>query len=178
MRRLVLVVLLAIAARVLPAQSCTTSGINGNGTTRTCTVSRSTPNPTSYTNPMLLELNVSGSTNNGMMTHADYAAGRSPAMAMTLSVRGNRSWVVTASGPATWTGVGPIARLNKPVSDLQWSLSSAGAGTPLSVTPATVFSGDAGPGVSRTIYWYTLLSWTGDPPGEYNIEVTLTLTAP
>lgn len=178
MRRFALLVMLAVVARLLPAQSCTTSGISGSGTTRTCNFTRSTPNPTSYTNPMLLELSVSGSTNNGMMTQADYLAGRSPAMAMTLYVRGNRTWVVTASGPATWTGVGPIARLDKPVSDLHWSLSSTGGGTPLSVTPATVFSGDPGSGVSRTLYWYTLLSWSGDPPGAYNIEVTLTLTAP
>jgi hypothetical protein len=178
MKRLFLLALALLAARVLPAQSCTTSSFNDADVTRTCTITRSTPNPTSYTNPMLLEMNVSGSTNNGMMTQADYLAGRSPAMAMTLFVRGNRSWVVTASGPATWTGVGPIARPDKPVSDLQWSLSSTGSGTPLSVAPVTVFSGDAGPGVSRTLYWYTLLSWTGDPPGQYNIEVTLTLTAP
>ena len=178
MKRFAVIVLLVLVAPVLPAQSCTTSGINGNGSSRNCTITRSTPNPTSYTNPMLLELNVSGSTNNGMMTLADYLAGRSPAMAMTLYVRGNRSWVVTASGPATWTGVGPIARLDKPVSDLRWALSSTGSGTPLAVTPATVFSGEPGAGVSRTLYWHTLLAWTGDPPGAYNIEVTLTLTAP
>jgi hypothetical protein len=64
------------------------------------------------------------------------------------------------------------------VSDLRWSLTAAGSGTPLAVTPATVFSGEAGELVSRTLYWFTQLSWTGDPPGTYGIEVTLTLTAP
>ena len=97
---------------------------------------------------------------------------------MTLSVRGNRPWVVTASGPATWTATGSTARTNKPASDLRWSTTTTGSGTGLSVTPATVFSGNAGDTVSRTLYWWTQLSWTGDPPGAYSIEVTLTLTAP
>lgn len=179
MRRWLLVALALLAAQSLQAQgSCTTSGVGSSGTTRSCNFTRSAPNPTSYTNPMLLELNVSGSTSNGAMTLADYESGRSPSMAMTLFVRGNRTWVVTASGPATWTGVGPVARQNKPVSDLRWSLSTTGSGTPLSVTPATVFSGNPGSGVSRTLFWFTQLSWNGDPPGAYNIEVTLTLTAP
>lgn len=172
------VLALVIASRGVAAQSCTTSSINDEGITRTCAVSVGTPNPTSYTNPMLLELSVVSAATNATMTLADYNAGRSPAMAMTLFVRGNRSWVVTASGPATWTGVGPIARSDKPVSDLHWSRSPSGAGTPLAVVPTTVFSGDAGAGASQTLYWFTQLSWTGDPPGQYDIEVTLTLTAP
>jgi hypothetical protein len=177
MKRLLVALSLLIAAAPLEAQ-CNTSGISGSGTTRSCNFTISAPNPTSYTNPMLLDLTVSTGTSSATMTQADYLAGRSPSMAMTLSVRGNRTWAVTASGPATWTGTGPEARANKPVSDLRWSLTPNGSGTPLAVAPATVFTGDAGELVSRTLYWFTQLSWTGDPPGQYAIEVTLTLTAP
>lgn len=177
MKRLFLLVSLLLASVPLEAQ-CNTSGISGSGTTRSCTFTIGAPNPTSYTNPMLLDLTVSAATSSTTMTQADYLAGRSPAMAMTLSVRGNRPWAVTASGPATWTGTGPEARANKPVSDLRWSLSSTGSGTPLAVAPVTVFTGEAGELTSRTLYWFTQLSWTDDPPGQYAIEVTLTLTAP
>lgn len=172
-----LVALVVLAATPLRAQ-CSTSGMSGAGTTRTCSFTVAAPNPTSYFNPMLLDLTVTAASSIGTMTTADVVAGRSSAKAMTLSVRGNRSWVVTASGPATWTASGAGARTNKPASDLRWSTTSTGSGTGLSVTPATVFSGDAGETVSRTLYWWTQLSWTGDPPGSYSIEVTLTLTAP
>lgn len=177
MKRLALALVALCVALPVQAQ-CNTTGISGSGTTRTCNFTLAAPNPTSYTNPMLLDLTVAAGTTSATMTEANYVAGRSGSMAMTLSVRGNRSWVVTASGPATWTGTGPVARSNKPVSDLRWSLTPTGNGTPLAVAPATVFSGAAGELVSTTIYWYTQLSWTGDPPGSYAIEVTLTLTAP
>lgn len=177
MSRLALLMLVLCAAAPARAQ-CSTSGINGSGTTRTCNFTVAAPNPTAYFNPMLLDLTVTAGSSLGTMTTADVIAGRSSAQAMTLSVRGNRSWVVTASGPATWTGVGANARTNKPSTDLRWSTTTSGSGTGISVTPATVFSGNAGDTVSRTLYWWTQLSWAGDPPGSYAIEVTLTLTAP
>jgi len=176
MNRFVMALLLLCVASPLRAQNCTTPKVDEDS--ESCAVTVNAPNSTRYTNPMLLNLTVSAAGTSATMTQADYLAGRSPSMAMTLSVRGNRSWVVTASGPATWTGTGPVARANKPVSDLRWSLSSTGAGTPLAVAPATVFTGNAGGTVSRTLYWFTQLSWTGDPPGQYAMQVTLTLTAP
>lgn len=177
MRRLLSAALLLLVAAPLAAQ-CNTSGISGSGTTRTCNFTLAAPNPTAFSNPVLLDLTVAAATTSQTMTEAHVVAGRSNAMAMTVSVRGNRSWVVTAQGPATWTGTGAIARADKPVSDLRWSTASTGSGTALSVTPATVFSGNAGDTVSRTLYWWTQLSWTGDPPGAYSISVTMTLTAP
>jgi hypothetical protein len=166
------------AATVAPLRAqCTTAALTGT-TTRTCSFSVAAPNSTSYTNPALLNLTASATSFTTSVTSAMLTAGKTTAQTMVLSVRGNRSWTVTASGPATWTGTGTLARTNKPVGDLRWSTVTTGAGTALTTSAATLHSGSAGSTNSKTIYWWTNLSYTGDPPGSYAIAVTLTLTAP
>lgn len=163
--------------RALAAQ-CTTTQLSGAGRTAACTITVAAPNPTAYTNPMLLSLTASAGSSSFTIDEAAYRAGQSATRAVTISVRGNRAWAVTMHGPATWTGTGPVARVDKPVGDLRWSTTAAGTGTAMSVTPATVANGGPGATTSTTLYFATLLSWTGDPPGDYTIAVTLTLTAP
>ena len=176
--RQLLAVLVLGAATVAPLRAqCTTAALTGT-TTRTCSFSVAAPNSTSYTNPALLNLTASATTFTTSVTSAMLTAGTTTAQTMVLSVRGNRSWTVTASGPATWTGTGTLARTNKPVDDLRWSTVTTGAGTALTTSAATLHSGSAGSTSSKTIYWWTNLSYTGDPPGSYAIAVTLTLTAP
>ena len=171
-------VLVVSAATVAPLRAqCTTAALTGT-TTRTCSFSVSAPNSTSYTNPALLNLTASATSFTTSVTSAMLTAGKTTAETMVLSVRGNRSWTVTASGPATWTGTGTLARTNKPVGDLRWSTVTTGTGTALTTSAATLHSGSAGSTNSKTIYWWTNLSYTGDPPGSYAIAVTLTLTAP
>ena len=89
--------------------------------------------------------------------------------------------MIAARGDATFTATGSLARANKPVSDIRWSEVNSGVDTGLSTTAATITSGSAGAATGsnvKTLYWWTTLSWTGDPPGSYSMPITLTLTAP
>ncbi|MDQ8153596.1 MAG: hypothetical protein P3B98_02940 [Gemmatimonadota bacterium] len=166
------------APRAAAQSSCTTSSSIRSASARTCTITISTPNASSYTNPKLLSLTVSSTTIDLTVNEAAFVAGETPEAILTLQVQGNRSWVVTASGPAVWTSSGTMAWAAKPVDDLLWSTTSGAAGTPLSVSAATVMSGGATAVVSSTLYWKAALAWETDKPGSYALPVTLTLTTP
>lgn len=169
--------LLAATRARVEAQSCSASSSRGTSQ-RSCTVDVTGNNPARFTNPMLLDLSVSSTATALTVDRTAMDNGRTNRVPVTMSVRGNRSWVVTVQGAATWTGTGPLARTNKPVGDLRYGTTTTGAGTALSTTPATVFTGGNSGTVTSTLYWSTLLSWTGDPPGSYAINVTYTLIAP
>lgn len=165
------------------AQTCTTAAIGtGSSGPKSCAVGPITgQNATGFVAPTLMQLIVSPTTFSDTPTLADLEAGRTESQTMTLQVAANRSWRIEASGPATFTGTGSLARQNKPVSDVRWSTVTSGAGTTLTTSGATITSGSAGPASGSnitTLYWWTNLSWTGDPPGSYSLAVTLTLTAP
>ena len=175
-------VLVLLLAHRAAAQSCTTQTI-GSNQTRTCqtpiTVSGS--NATGFVAPTLMELDVSPSTWSTTPTLAQLDAGKTATQTMTLSVRANTGWIVTASGNATFTATGALARADKPVSSIRYSTVNSGSGTGLSTTAATIASGSAGSATGsnvKTLYWWTTLSWTGDPPGSYSMPITLTLTTP
>ena len=164
------------------AQSCVTPSVSGS-TAQTCAtpITVSGNNATGFVAPTLMELTISPSTWSVTPTLANLKSGETPTHTMTLSVRANRSWIVTASGNATFTASGSLARANKPVSDIRWSTVNSGAGTGLATTAATITSGTAGDATGsnvKTLFWWTRLSWTGDPPGSYSMPITLTLTTP
>lgn len=173
-----LATLLAVAVRADAQGSCTTNGITKSVNTKACSFTIATANASSYTNPKILTLGVSAPTVALTVNTAAFDAGVTPEAAMTLQVAGNRSWVVTASGAATWTSTGALAWSGKPVTDLRWSATAGVAGTPLSTTAVTVLSGNATASSSLTLYWTSALSWALDKPGSYSMPVTLTLTAP
>jgi hypothetical protein len=165
------------------AQECTTATIGtGSSGQKDCIVGPITgQNATGFVAPTLMRLTVSPTTFSVTPTLADLDDGRTASQTMTLQVVANRSWRIEASGPATFTGTGSLARQNKPVSDVRWSTVNSGAGTALTTSGATITSGSAGPASGsniKTLYWWTNLSWTADPPGSYSLAITLTLTAP
>jgi len=161
--------------------TCSVSGQNGK-----CTPDVVLANPGTMTNPALLTLTVSPTSSalsplsvTATMTDMDVAAGVGTPVSASFTVQGNRAWSVQISGAtATWSA-STGAWASKPVSDLRWSLSSSGATTAMSVTPATVTSGSATSGsASTTVYLRPAVHWATDKPGTYTIGVTFTLTAP
>ncbi|MFZ9898268.1 MAG: hypothetical protein ACO3F5_02370 [Gemmatimonadaceae bacterium] len=164
------------------AQSCTTQTIS-TGQSRSCqtAITVSGNNATGFRAPTLMELTVTPATWSTTPTIADLEAGKTPPQTMTLEVRANRTWIVTASGNATFSASGSLARTDKPVSHVRWSTVNSGSGTGLSTASATIASGSAGAATGsnvKTLVWWTTLSWTGDPPGSYSMPITLTLTTP
>jgi hypothetical protein len=171
-----------LIARAGAAQtSCSISGQSGK-----CSPDVVLANPGTMTNPALLNLTVSPTSSalsplsvTATMADMEVAAGVATPVSVNYSVQGNRAWSVQISGAsATWSGSSG-AWATKPVSDLRWSLSSTGATTAMSVTPATVSSGAATAGSTpTTVYLRPAVHWATDKPGTYTIGVTFTLTAP
>lgn len=175
----VIACLVACATTAEAQSTCTTSSSIRSATARTCTFTIAAPNASTYTNPKILSLVASTTTVALTVNEAAFVAGKTPESSMTLVVKGNRSWAVTAQGDAaTWTSSGTLAWAFKPVTDVTWATTSGAAGTSLTTTAATVMSGNATASSSATLYWSSALSWTTDKPGSYSMPITLTLTTP
>lgn len=161
--------------------SCSIGGQSGK-----CSPSVVLSNPGTITNPALMTLTVSPTSSalsplaaTATMADMDVAAGVATPATVSYSVQANRSWSIQISGAAaTWTASAG-AWAGKPVSDLRWSLSSSGATTAMSLTPATVTSGSATAGsTSTTVYLRPAVHWSTDLPGTYTIGVVFTMTTP
>lgn len=161
--------------------TCSVGGQSGK-----CTPDVVLANPGTMTNPALLTLTVSPTSSplsplsvTATMADMDVASGVGTPVSVSFTVQGNRAWSVQISGAtATWSA-STGAWASKPVSDLRWSLSSSGATTAMSVTPATVTSGSPTSGsASTTVYLRPAVHWATDKPGTYTIGVTFTLTTP
>lgn len=106
--------------------------------------------------------------------YKDIPSGQLPS----ISVLTNQSWRVQVSTPATWTGTGLYAWTSKPASDLRWGLSPGGITNAMTVTPATIASGNRTQSTIVPVYYRILLNWANDSPGSYTIMVTYTLLSP
>ncbi|MBX3175402.1 MAG: hypothetical protein KF709_13385 [Gemmatimonadaceae bacterium] len=96
-----------------------------------------------------------------------------------LTVRANSGWSVSISSTATvWSATPGSARQNKPVADLQWGLSAAGAFTGVTTGLVTVQSGSATGGASVPLHLRVSYNFALDRAGSYTIPVRITLTAP
>jgi hypothetical protein len=161
--------------------SCSVAGQTGK-----CSPDVVLSTPGTMTNPALLTLTVSPTSSpltplavTATMSDMDVAAGVATPTPVSFTVQGNRAWSVQISGAAAKWTASAGAWTNKPVSDLRWSLSSTGATTAMSITPASVTSGSATAGsAATTVYLRPAVHWTTDLPGTYTIGVTFTLTAP
>ncbi len=183
MKRLLLAAAgLALTGTIGAAQtSCSVSGASGK-----CSPDVVLSNAGKMTNPALLTLTVTPTSSpvsplsvTATMSDMNVAAGVATPAPVSFTVQANRAWSVQISGAAAaWTAsVGAWA--NKPVSDLRWSLSSTGATTAMSVTPASVISGSATAGsASTTVYLRPAVHWATDLPGTYTIGVVFTMTSP
>ena len=137
--------------------------------------------PATIVNPALLQMTVSPTTSNytAETTDMNASSGLASFTPVTLSVQANRAWTVQVKGNSAFWSASAGAWTSKPVSDLVWSLTPAGATTAMSTTSTTVTSGSAGsgsPGVS--VYVRPVAHWTTDKPGSYSMAVTFTLTTP
>lgn len=115
----------------------------------------------------------------GTATAAEFTAGFGAATLTPVTIRANRSWTVTlASTAAFWTGIGPLARANKPVTDLQWGTGAGGPFADLTMAQTTIGVGAATAGTVVSLYFRPRYAWTLDTPGAYSLPLQLTITAP
>jgi hypothetical protein len=107
------------------------------------------------------------------VTANDFTTGSNTAGGPDLTVAANTAWSVSVHGPANWTG--PTGT-NKSVADLQ--ISSASTTVIVGTAAAPLVSGSAGPSTSTATSLQTQWAYATDPPGNYQIQLTFTLTAP
>jgi hypothetical protein len=175
------------AACIVPAAGaqavtvCTVTGSSGK-----CSPSVSLDKPGTIVVPALLSLTLSPSSSSlsplaltATINDMNVATGLSSATTVTATVQANRNWTVQINGASAVWSASAGAWTAKPVSDLLWSLTSTGAGTALSVTPSTAFTGTPGAGGSGTpLYFRPVVHWLTDKPGVYTMGVVFTLTTP
>lgn len=152
------------------AQTCTVAEAGS------CTVSASV----SLTATSLVWAQISSSTTAlKAPTPADFTAGFNSSAGPTLTLASNGPWSVHIRGAtAVWSASGPLARVNKPVGDLKWSIASNGVFSAVSTSDATMRSGVASGDNIVTIFFQTVYNWRFDTPGLYSLSIVLTLTSP
>ena len=170
---------LALVAPTAAAQTvltCTVSGASGK-----CSPTVTLDQPATIVNPALLQLTVSptSSSYTAAKTDMDVVTGLATPSLVTLTVQANRNWTVLVNGNAALWTASAGAWTNKPVSDLIWSLTPAGATTAMSTTAKTVTTGSPGSGSpSVAVYTRPVVHWATDKPGAYSMTVTFTLSTP
>ncbi|MCC7054531.1 MAG: hypothetical protein IT355_14775 [Gemmatimonadaceae bacterium] len=115
----------------------------------------------------------------GVLTVADYEAGAyDVATAITVTVRANATWNATIAA-ATPSFAAPCA--TKPAAHLLWGRSTTVRTTPMSVTPAGVFTATSNArtaGRSQVLYFrMSSLGWTTDPVGLCSLGMAFTVQA-
>jgi hypothetical protein len=116
-------------------------------------------------------------------TTAHYDAGFAETTGPTTAIRSNAPWVLAVSAAsAVWSATNTQtqpARTNKPAEDLLWATSPGGPFVPLTISPASVASGNASTGTTAaSLFYRTLYSWALDTPGEYSLQVVFTISSP
>ena len=168
------VVAISLTSHQLRAQ-CTASGGGG-----TCNL----PGSVSMTAGRVVLLQMSAtSTTLTAPVPADFDAGFNTTTGPTFTVRANAPWTLSLrSAAALWsatnTSPGAPARTDKPAADLQWSTSSGGAFTALTIADVRLINAPATAGSVTTLYLRTLYDWVLDAPGNYSLPIVLTLTSP
>lgn len=168
--------LMAVAIPAAAQVNCNYNGTNGN-----CT--------TTSSNTIAIRLTVTAATrldisSNPLVlpaaTGAQFDAGVGTSTTLGLVMKSNRSWSLTfRATSATWTGTGPLARLNRPVGDLEWSTSGAGPWTAMTTVNTSLFSGaPATAGTNLTLHFRGRLAWDLDTPGVYTLPLQINITAP
>ena len=172
----------AALALVTPSAAAqTVLTCNVVGPSGKCSPTVTLDQPATMVNPALLQLTVSPTTSTytAAATDMNQATGLATFTPITLTVQGNRAWTVQVNGNAALWTASAGAWTSKPVSDLIWSLTPAGATTAMSTTAQTLTTGSAGPGSpSISVYMRPVAHWTTDKPGTYSMTVTFTMTTP
>ena len=176
-----IVAIVALGALAPRAASQTVLTCSVSGQSGKCSPSVTLDQPATMVNPALLQLTVSPTTSTytAATTDMNAATGLATFTPVTLSVQANRAWTVQVKGNSAFWTASAGGWTSKPVSDLIWSLTPAGATTAMSTTSTTLTSGSPGPGSpSVAVYMRPVAHWTTDKPGTYSLSVTFTLTTP
>lgn len=178
--RLAAAVGLAIALGLTPAQlhgqNCNYNGTNGN-----CQTTSNNTNSLRLTITAATRLALSSATVTlTAPTATDFEAGVGTGTSLDLVMRANTAWsLVFYANASTWGFSGPLARTDRPVSDLQWANALAGPYTDMVTTSTSLYSGaPATAGTSRTLYFRAKYAWLLDSPGTYTMGLTFTISAP
>lgn len=103
-------------------------------------------------------------------------AGVNTAGAVTLEVRSNATYTITAVAPSAFFTGGSNA---KPSSSVQYTTNAFGTLKSVSGTGSQLASAAAATATTTyTIGYKTTYSWTQDTPGTYTLAINYTLTAP
>lgn len=142
------------------------------------------------TAPTILDLTATPtSVDFGTLTLSDFLTGYAEKLnAQTLTIHANVPWTLTLKANApTWTYSGTATDPNKPASDLLFQASSTDphistiTSTYTSVDSLTgqqVATGTRGGNINLTMDFRVLLSLETDPPGDYSLTLTYTLSTP
>lgn len=172
MKRLLLLALfIAPAGRVL-AQNCQTP----NGANGTCTLNVAS----SLTIPTVIRLTIDDTTTAlTTPTEVIFNTGTASSAGPSITVQSNSPWTLyVRAGAATWTGVGAVARVNKPAGDLGWNITGGASYATMTTVDATVKSGTRTASDVTQIYYQVNWSWPLDTPGTYSLVVQYTVTSP
>ncbi|MGH9258669.1 MAG: hypothetical protein ACRD08_02045 [Acidimicrobiales bacterium] len=173
MRNAIRLALGAVAALLLLAPGANAQSCTGNP----CSVD----NLVQVNVPTILRLTLSAATTVlPQPGETEFSAGFQDAAGPSATVRANRPWNLQVNGQAaTWTGSNG-GRANKPVGDLQWSTTGGAPFAALTTTAANVFgtSQAAGGNQVTNFTYHVLWSYTPDTPGDYELTVRYTVTAP
>jgi hypothetical protein len=164
----------AVLAGTAQAQALNCTGTTSAGPTN-CSVT----NTVNVSVPYVASLQVSSATTNlTAPTAANFgaSAGVSDANAISLTVKANSSYKVTASAAAaTWTG----GTHSKSAGDLKLSIDNFSTTSALSTAGVQIASGASATASSNISIGYNVVyNWTTDAPGAYSLAVNYTLTSP
>lgn len=127
------------------------------------------------------EVGISIGTLEVLTTHGDISFGTATGTGYTsvqsgdATVKRNTNWRVTIEADtATWNGSNG-GRADKPCSHLEYQGGDVGSWTQLSTSPGTIRSGTPGDYTWQMSYRAQIV-WA-DTPGDYDIDVTFTLTS-
>lgn len=171
-------VALVLGTAVLPAAANAQCTVNGSGDTCFLTGSMS------MTAGRVIRLQMSAATTAlTAPTPTDFDAGFNATTGPTLTVSSNAAWTLhirsaTTFWSATNTSPGAPARTTKPAADLKWSLVAGGPFTSLTTTDVNLDTGALTASDVNTLFFRTSYAWTLDTPGNYSLNVVLTLTSP
>lgn len=142
------------------------------------------------TAPSIFSLSVSTDTIDfGTLNETDYSAGyKELASAQQLTIKSNCTWVLyVKADTANFSYTGGATGVSKPCADLNWESATAVGGkitaastayTGLTTADAQVAAGNPGGNITVATSFKLLLSYDNDPPGNYSLGITYTLTAP
>lgn len=173
-------VMSAVLAGTAQAQGPATPTVNCTGTTSArWTTPCQIANTVSAAVPFVARMELTAATTLPAPIAEDFgvATGKSTTTPTVLTVRANAGYKVTASAAAaTWTG--PTGS-NKAVSDLRLTTDGFANLRTLTQTGVDIFTASAPTaGTNIDIGYNVLYNWTTDVPGNYQLAINYTLTAP